>query len=371
MGDGHRVVHGVAGSGKTLILVYRCLHLTETIAKPILVLCFNVSLGSQLRQMLHEKGIGSDRVAVRHFHGWCGELLRLYRVPKPNFNEFRGEAYIHELVRRVIAAVDQGIIPAGCYGAIMIDEGHDFQPEWLKLAAQMVDPETNSLLVLYDDAQSIYEKRKQQKFTFKSLGIQAQGRTTVFKINYRNTEEILTLAYDFAKDLLTPTGEPEDDTPVLVQPQSAGRHGQKPQIIRLPSFKHETDYLLERVQQFHERGMPWNKIAIVYRSAWMAREISDRFKQAQVPLEWINQNEDSRFFNPAEPSIKLVTMHSSKGLEFPIVLIPGVGRMPMSDVPPEEEARLLYVGMTRAIDQLVITCDCSSLFVQRLEAMLD
>src|SRR5690606_25128097 len=27
MGDGHRVIHGVAGSGKTLILGYRCLHL--------------------------------------------------------------------------------------------------------------------------------------------------------------------------------------------------------------------------------------------------------------------------------------------------------------------------------------------------------
>ncbi len=26
LGDGHRVIHGVAGSGKTLILGYRCLH---------------------------------------------------------------------------------------------------------------------------------------------------------------------------------------------------------------------------------------------------------------------------------------------------------------------------------------------------------
>jgi hypothetical protein len=33
-------------------------------------------------------------------------------------------------------------------------QGHDFEPEWLKLVAQMVHPETNSLLVLYDDAQS-------------------------------------------------------------------------------------------------------------------------------------------------------------------------------------------------------------------------
>src|SRR5690606_25512814 len=31
LGDGHRVIHGVAGSGKTLILGYRCLQLAQTL----------------------------------------------------------------------------------------------------------------------------------------------------------------------------------------------------------------------------------------------------------------------------------------------------------------------------------------------------
>ncbi|MBD3886070.1 NERD domain-containing protein [Phormidium tenue FACHB-886] len=265
LGDGHRVVHGVAGSGKTLILVYRCLHLVEQSSKPILVLCFNVSLAAKLRQMLHEKGIG-NRVTVRHFHGWITEQLRFYRVPKPSTNEFRGAAYVEELVQRAIRAVEANIIPAARYGAVMIDEGHDFRPEWLKLAAQMVDPQTNSLLLLYDDAQSIYEQQQKRKFTFKSLGIQAQGRTTVLKINYRNTHEILTLAYEFAKEVLTPALEPEEDTPPLVHPQGAGRRGSAPQLIKLPSFQRETEYLLEQVQQFHEKGTPWNEMAIVYRA---------------------------------------------------------------------------------------------------------
>ncbi len=30
IGDGHRVIHGVAGSGKTMILLFRCLYLAET-----------------------------------------------------------------------------------------------------------------------------------------------------------------------------------------------------------------------------------------------------------------------------------------------------------------------------------------------------
>jgi superfamily I DNA and RNA helicase len=41
-GEGHRVIHGVAGSGKTLILAYRCQYLAQQQPKPILVLCFNV-----------------------------------------------------------------------------------------------------------------------------------------------------------------------------------------------------------------------------------------------------------------------------------------------------------------------------------------
>jgi len=37
---------------------------------------------------------------------------------------------------------------------------------------------------------------------------------------------------------------------------------------------------------------------------------------------------------------------------------------------PEEEARLLYVAMTRAMEQLILTCDRSSQFTSRLETVL-
>ncbi|MBD1998452.1 NERD domain-containing protein [Leptolyngbya sp. FACHB-541] len=369
LGDGHRVVHGVAGSGKTLILVYRCLHLAQQSGKPILVLCFNVTLAAKLRSMLHEKGVG-DRVTVRHFHGWCGDLLQQYGMAKPSYNQFQGDEYVRELVRRVIGAVDSGKIPAGQYGAVLIDEGHDFRPEWLKLTAQMVDPKTSSFLLLYDDAQNLYGEKRAKKFSFKSCGIQAQGRTTIFKINYRNTAEVLTVAYQFAREAMLPTDGQEEDTPMLVKPESSMRHGAKPVLIRLPNFKQEIDYLAERSQQFHERGTPWNEMAIVYRSKFMGDRICSQLKQAQIPVEWVNENGNSRDFKPTEQSIKLITMHSSKGLEFPVVFIPGVGYLPSQYSTPEEEARLLYVAMTRAIDQLVLTCDRDSEFVKRVEVAL-
>ncbi len=72
IGDGHRVIHGVAGSGKTMILGYRAEYLAQACtasSKPILILCFNEPLGVKLHSVMDAKGL-SDKVHVRHFHKW-------------------------------------------------------------------------------------------------------------------------------------------------------------------------------------------------------------------------------------------------------------------------------------------------------------
>ena len=59
-------------------------------------------------------------------------------------------------------------------------------------------------------------------------------------------------------------------------------------------------------------------------------------------------------FHPNEDTIKVLTMHASKGLEFPVVALVGVGRMPAAGDDEREAARLFYVGATRATQRLVI-----------------
>ncbi|WP_420824237.1 UvrD-helicase domain-containing protein [Variovorax gossypii] len=192
LGDGHRVIYGVAGSGKTMILGYRAEYLAKATAdahKPVLVLCYNEPLAIKLQATMLVKGL-ADRVQVRHFHKWCRDRLVALGQPLPS-NDLAVGAKMEQMVRNVINGVDRKMIPSGQYLAVLIDEGHDFAPEWLKLVTQMVDPATNSLLLLYDDAHSIYDKRSGKPFSFKSVGVQAQGRTTILRINYRNTRQIL------------------------------------------------------------------------------------------------------------------------------------------------------------------------------------
>jgi superfamily I DNA/RNA helicase len=135
----------------------------------------------KLHSVMNAKGLG-DKVHVRHFHKWCRDQLVAYGQALPA----QARRFLTTGGPRHPRRGPQPI-PSGQYQAVLIDEGHDFAPEWLKLVTQMVDPATNSLLVLYDDAQSIYERARSKQFSFKSVGIQAQGRTTILKINYRNT----------------------------------------------------------------------------------------------------------------------------------------------------------------------------------------
>ena len=82
-------------------------------------------------------------------------------------------------------------------------------------------------------------------------------------------------------------------------------------------------------------------------------------------LEYITMSSQDESSEEAEFSaVKLMTCHKSKGLEFPVVFIPGVqvGIFPnecyiRNKEELESERRLFYVSMTRAIDRLYLTCN--------------
>ena len=346
LGDGHRVIHGVAGSGKTMILGYRAEYLAQ-VSKAVLVLCYNKMLADRLKYWIQAKGI-ADKVHVHTFHSWCLKQLKAYNIEAPH-NNGNNDQFYDDLVDTVIREVDRKFIPAGQYDAVMIDEGHDFRSEWLKLVVQMVNPQSNSLLVLYDDAQSLYDTRKKGKFSFKSVGVQAQGRTTILRVNYRNTKEILDFASVFVQQLLTQEDADEDGIPRL-SPVSAGRHGTKPLLVKFPTIHEEADEIAKRLREAHDKGIPWRDMAVLYWDAQESNELYRAFCDIGIPFV----GKEKLKFSSQQDRVSFLSYYSCKGLEFPLVGILG-GRIIEQAKTNADAAKQLYVGMTRATSLLVMT----------------
>jgi superfamily I DNA/RNA helicase len=344
-----------------MILAYRCVHLARLLHKPILVLCYNVTLAARLRELVAENGV-EDRVNVYSFHRWCQTILKTYNLSVSK----ESDDIFGEMVNTVIENAAKGNIPKGQYGAVLIDEGHDFQPEWLALVVDMVDPETRSLLLLYDDAQSIYKRGNGLGFALKDVGIEAQGRTTILKLNYRNSREILSFAYDFVDDYLA-ASERSGDREELIAPDSGGQSGPAPVVRDFQSFTEEANYIVELFKRMHnERGLEWRSMSALYCHNWMGKTLADLFTLEGIPLQWMKGSAEKRDFSIGENSVKLMTMHSSKGLEFETVAACGVGYMGSDDDRVVQDAKLLYVAMTRATKNLLITSSKQGKLTQKV-----
>ncbi|MFM9423829.1 hypothetical protein RCH10_000252 [Variovorax sp. GrIS 2.14] len=364
LGDGHRVIHGVAGSGKTLILARRAVQLAKRVTtKPVLVLCYNEPLAVQLASVIAGKGL-AGKVHVRHFHKWCREQLVSYgqALPVSTETEKLSTAKLMEaFVQRLIRAVDKKQVPSGQYMAVLIDEGHDFKHEWLKLVVQMVDPDTNSLLLLYDDAQSIYERHRTRKFSFRSVGIHAQGRTSMLKVNYRNTKQILDTASRIAGTLLMAdksdngSGDEDDGIPLL-HPVSSGRVGDEPTVVRMPNLQAEALKIAELLSAAHFEGHAWGDMAVICRHHTVMDECAKVLEERMLPHQ---VRKGLGTFDPEADTIKVMSMHASKGLEFGIVALMGVGEIVGNAVADPDEARLFYVAATRARSKLLMTASSS------------
>ncbi|GMV47528.1 MAG: hypothetical protein AMXMBFR66_29260 [Pseudomonadota bacterium] len=373
LGEGHRVIHGAAGSGKTMILIYRAQYLAATARpeRPILVMCFNRALAGRIEAQLRLRGV-DERVQVRTFHAWCQDMVRSYQLEPPG--GLHGHERFEALAGVVERAVELGRVPGGQYHALLVDEAHDFQDAWLRIAARMVAPETNSLLVLYDDAQSIYRVRR-RRLNFAALGIDARGRTSVLRLNYRNTAEVLTLALRCAESLLAAGAADAtaaaalDEFVPTVQPQSAGRRGPLPVLQRAPHALAEAQWIAERAAAVRAEGLSCDQMAVLCPTRAQLRPIAAQLRRAGLPVQSLG-DEDFKRFDWCAPSVKLLTLHGAKGLEFAWVAVAGLQAMPLGQDTLDDALRLVYVAMTRATLRLLLSAHGDSPVVRRVDEAL-
>jgi superfamily I DNA/RNA helicase len=104
-------------------------------------------------------------------------------------------------------------------------------------------------------------------------------------------------------------------------------------------------------------------MAIVCRDYAAMDTCASALRRRGLPLQLRKRAGD---FNPGADAITVMTVRVSKGLEFPVVAMPGVGHMPAPDQEEQEEARLFYVGATRATQRLIVGVSGDGAFGRRL-----
>ncbi len=379
LGDKNRLIRGVAGSGKTLILASRAKLLSKDHPGwKILILCYNISLSQNIKQMINlmlqepdslfdfdfnenpeGKVANKNNITVRNFHEWLKHDLKI--------NEGRIPTVLEKLENNEV------ILPK--YDAILIDEGQDFQPEWLKLVSSLLNLTTQSLLLVEDRAQVIYQRKRSY---VKDTGLSFQGRSKILNINYRNTAQIVDFAWDFYQthsSLKKKVVEQTVEGIEIIAPQSTRRKGPEPGILKAENFTKEMKIITKQITILHEqKGVPYSEMLILYRvkrthKVNIIDTIQRALKNEKLPYYWITEDETSkRNFDRDENTIKISTIDSSKGLDFQAVFVVNLDNMPFPlEENKEREVSLLYIAMTRAKEYLCVSYTGESEFTAYFE----
>lgn len=150
LGTGHRVIWGVAGSGKTLVLLYRARLLARlSPSARILVTCYNRSLAGVLRRELADL----PRVRVATIETLMNEALRSADAAVPDLRTPMEERAAQALSALAVAASRR---PVRRYQHVLVDEAQDFTTDALRFAVGLLAEGCDSLLVVADGTQNMY-----------------------------------------------------------------------------------------------------------------------------------------------------------------------------------------------------------------------
>lgn len=240
------------------------------------------------------------------------------------------------------------------FDAVIVDEAQDLTPMDLRLAARLVADQARQigLTLLADPAQSIYYRG----IPWKESGIAIAGRTRTLLTNYRNTEEILRAARPILDGCATLQIEEE-----YLQPRTAGKRGPAPLIRRYNEHADCDRFIVEEIYRLcQERRYRPGDIAILVPVRNEMSALRKALEQGQIPTCDYRDEE----FDLLENEVKLITIHSAKGLEFPVVFLPYLEDEHFNwlcaphgeegEQKPDAARMLFYVGMTRAADRLYL-----------------
>jgi len=376
-----RLVRGVAGSGKSLVL---CTWLAKTAKRlgrdsneRIWAVYANRSLHRLLRQSVESAWDSSfegalfrkppfpwEKVSLLHVKDVLAGILPSAALSMDSF-EFDYDRAAEEFLNRQ----DANTLLPRC-SALFIDEAQDMGPSTLKLLLSIVeqtntaDPNSRSAHIFYDNAQNIYGRKTPR---WSEFGLDMRGRSTIMKESFRSTTPIAELAVNVLYRLTAPDHR-EDQAELMGMGliEKTTRNGEEWLRARF----NQIDGPKPVCQLFDTRGAEMASIAshlklliqnerlsptdicLIYNGKAalqvLESELGPKMKEIGVELSV----QTNRPFERQENTLVVTTSHSYKGYESEVVMIPCVDQFVTGE--GQILANNLYVAMTRARSLLAI-----------------
>jgi superfamily I DNA/RNA helicase len=251
--------------------------------------------------------------------------------------------------------------PQLTYRAAIVDEAQDLTLVGLQLIRALVNgpagrDRADGLLVVGDGAQKIYAGG----FTLRQAGVEVRGRTTVLRVNYRNTREIIDAAMAVAGN------EAVDDLGDTYTRGDADaeaiRDGLKPVLVGCTGLDDEMRFVGERITELVDgHAVAFGDIAVAAPTNQQVKNVRQYLNQMNIATIGLDE-----YTGQPVDKVKVGTHFRIKGLEFKVVLLPCLGdkdfprrRAPGQSQDEYEEQNALaisqlFVAMTRARDALFL-----------------
>jgi superfamily I DNA/RNA helicase/mRNA-degrading endonuclease RelE of RelBE toxin-antitoxin system len=275
---------------------------------------------------------------------WC--IYETYQ----DLLEQQGKATWRQIRARAEECVAQGIVSQS-YDAVIIDEAQDLDPSALRLLVRLC-ASPNRLFITADANQSIYGSG----FIWSDVhsDLHFQGRTAIVHTNYRSTCEIGEAAQSYLADGVL---DNEAEGHLYVH------HGERPIVHAVCSASDEVQLLAHFLPAAARNcRLSMGACAILCPTQKAGQALATALTQRGIQTTFMSGPE----LDLERPGIKVMTLSSSKGLEFPVVglagflssksygyLSPTVSQEERTET-FEQRRRTIFVGMTRAMRSLLV-----------------
>jgi len=261
------------------------------------------------------------------------------------------------------------------YDHVVIDEAQDLTAMQLRVAQRLnkggISSCDRTLFLVGDVAQTLYSRG----FAWKQAGLQLQGRSFSLRRNFRNTRQIAEAAA-----VLSANNRVLKMSEEFVDPEFTQRQGPWPIVLECDVTDREHSAVSEKILSLVEdQQFRLADFAILCPTLELCDASRQTLHRVQVPC--VVHTEDE--FDVLEEQVKILTIHSAKGLEFPVVFLLGLhaDTLPRRIYQVDDEEALLelerdrtlmYVGMTRAAEALylVTSQQAPSRFLSEVEKVI-